>query len=128
MGDEIIDLKLTHLSRNLRKRETDAERLLWQHIRSKQIDGFKFRRQQCIGRYIVDFVCFERKAVIEVDGGQHSEERADKARDRWLNKEGFQVLRFWNNEVLLNLKGVLEVIRKFLNHPPLTPPIKGGGK
>jgi very-short-patch-repair endonuclease len=96
----------------LRKRQTDAERQLWQHLRSKQIEGFKFRRQEPIGEYIVDFVCFDSKVVIEVDGGQHAEEGADKERDRWLNKEGFKVLRFWNNEVLLNLRGVLEIIKK----------------
>ena len=96
----------------MRKRHTDAERLLWHHLRSKQIEGLKFRRQQPIGKYIVDFVCFERKVVIEVDGGQHAKEGGDKERDLWLNKEGFQVLRFWNNEVLLKPKGVLEVIRE----------------
>jgi very-short-patch-repair endonuclease len=113
--------------KNLRKRSTDAEKLLWKHLRSKQLEGLKFRRQQPLGNYIVDFVCFEKQIVIEVDGGQHAEERIDKERDRWLNREGFKVLRFWNNEVLQNSKGVLEVIREnCLNHPPLTPPIKGG--
>ena len=107
-----MNSNLTSLSRDLRKRHTDAERLLWQHLRSKQIEGLKFRRQEPIGKYIVDFVCFEKKVVIEADGGQHSEEGVDKERDKWLNKEGFQVLRFWNNEVLLNPRGVLEVIRE----------------
>ncbi len=71
----------------------------------------KFRRQQPMGKYIVDFVCFETKIVIEVDGGQHAGEEKDKDRDKWLNGEGFKVLRFWNNEVLQNLRGILEVIR-----------------
>ncbi|GBE05101.1 hypothetical protein BMS3Abin10_00721 [bacterium BMS3Abin10] len=94
-------------------------------MRSKQIEGLKFRRQEPVGKYIVDFVCFDRKVVIEVDGGQHAEEGADKERDKWLNKEGFQVLRFWNNEVLLNPGGVLEVIRgNCLKSPsPQSPPI-----
>jgi len=74
------------------------------------MDGVKFRRQQPIGKYIVDFVSFEKRIVIEVDGGQHSEE-VDKERDQWLNNEGFKVLRFWNNEVLKNTEGVFEVIR-----------------
>ena len=89
----------------------------------------KFRRQQLIGRYLVDFVCFEKRVIIEADGGQHSvETQKDKARDEWFYSQGFKVLRFWNNEVLTNIEGVLEVIRmNCLSHPPLTPPIKGGG-
>ncbi len=85
------------------------------------------RRQQPIKDYIVDFVCFEKEIVIEVDGGQHYENKKDKERDEWLRGEGFKVLRFWNNELLENIDGVLEEIRNnCLNHPPLTPPIKGG--
>lgn len=113
---------LTFLAKNLRKRQTDTEKLLWNHLRAKQIEGLKFRRQQPIGRHIVDFVCLEKKILIEVDGGQHAEETRDKQRDNWLSKEGFKVLRFWNNEVLQNLEGVLEVIREnCLNRPPLDP-------
>ena len=116
------------IARNLRKRFTDAEKLLWRYLRAKQLEGFKFRRQQPIGNYIVDFVCFEKGVVIEVDGGQHAVERdKDKERDKWLKGQGLKVLRFWNNEVLTNIAGVLEVIREHcLSHPPLTPPIKGG--
>ena len=79
------------------------------------MDGLKFRRQQPIGRYVVDFVCLERSIVIEIDGGQHSEDiqrEKDRARDQWLESEGFTVLRFWDHEVLSNREGVLEVIRK----------------
>ena len=75
------------------------------------MEGIKFRRQQPIGRFIVDFVSFEKKVIIEVDGGQHSEE-ADRDREQWLRSQGFNVLRFWNNEVLENTEGVLQVIRK----------------
>jgi len=76
------------------------------------MDGVKFRRQQPIGKYIVDFVSFEKRIVIELDGGQHSaEQERDRERDNWLSKQGFKVLRFWDNEVLQNLEGVLEVIR-----------------
>lgn len=116
----------TIIARNLRKRFTDAEKLLWRHLRAKQLEGFKFRRQQPIGNYIVDFVCFEKGVVIEVDGGQHAVEREkDRERDKWLKGQDLKVLRFWNNEVLTNIAGVLEVIREqCLSHPPLTPPIK----
>jgi len=76
----------------------------------------------------VDFVCFEKNIVVEVDGGQHATEIVkDKERDKWLKGQGFKVLRFWNNEVLINIDGVLEVIKKnCLFHPPPTPPIEGG--
>jgi very-short-patch-repair endonuclease len=88
----------------------------------------KIRRQQPIGKYVVDFVCLERSLVIEIDGGQHADNEMDRERDAWLAKEGFKVLRFWNNEVLTNADGVLEAIRDYCsNHPPLTPPLKGGG-
>ena len=120
----------TIIPRNLRKRFTDAEKLLWRYLRAKQLEGFKFRRQQPIGNYIVDFVCFEKGVVIGVDGGQHAVEREkDKERDKWFKGQDLKVLRFWNNEVLTNIGGVLEVIREHcLSHPPLTPPIKGRGK
>ena len=119
---------LTPIAKALRKRLTDTERLLWRHLRAKQLEGLKFRRQEPIGRYIVDFVCHEKRIVIEVDGGQHSTDKnRDAERDKWLNKQGYKVLRFWNNEVLKNIQGVLHVIKEScLHHPPLTPPIKGG--
>jgi very-short-patch-repair endonuclease len=90
------------------------------HLRTKRLGGLKFRRQQPIGAYIVDFVCFERRIVIEVDGGGHAFAKAkDNARDAWLQGQGFQVLRFWNNDVLQNIDGVLAVIREYtFNHPP----------
>jgi len=89
----------TDLARSLRKRFTDAERLLWKHLRTKQIDGLKFRRQETIGNYIVDFVCYEQKVIVEADGGQHSAER-DADRDEWLKAQGFRILRFWNHDIL----------------------------
>ncbi len=95
-------------SRNLRREMTDAEHKLWQSLRGKQIGGFRFRRQHVLGSYIVDFVCLEAGLIIEVDGSQHSENADyDMARTVWLAQQGFRVLRFWNNEVLLNLDGVL---------------------
>ncbi|MBI4642596.1 MAG: endonuclease domain-containing protein [Deltaproteobacteria bacterium] len=105
---------LVSLSRNLRKNQTDAENLLWRHLRGKQLEGLRFRRQHPIGRYIVDFVCLEKRLVLEIDGGQHGMEKEkikDDERDHWLRTEGYQVLRFWNNDVLTNLEGVMETIR-----------------
>jgi len=90
---------------------TDAEFKLWKHLRNKQL-GVKFRRQSTIGNYIVDFVSFESKLVIEIDGGQHARSNDDKSREKWLTSQGFKVLRFWNNDVLRNIQGVLEKIRK----------------
>ena len=81
-----------------------------------------------IGNYVIDFICREKLLVIEVDGGQHADNKKDEERDAWLKSEGFKVLRFWNNEALTNMKGVLEVIREnCLNHPPLNPLPQGRG-
>lgn len=76
------------------------------------MNGFKFRRQAPFGRYVVDFVCYEKHLIIEVDGGQHALSENDAARDQWLKKQGFRVLRFWNNDVLRNTDAVLEVIKR----------------
>jgi very-short-patch-repair endonuclease len=96
-------------ARQLRSNPTEAERRLWSKLRLKQIGGHRFRRQVAIGPYIVDFVCLSRRLIIEVDGGQHSEDVAqDRARTAWL--ERLHVLRFWNNEVLGNIEGVYDVI------------------
>ena len=117
--------RLIPLAKNLRKRATDTEQLLWQHLRAKHFGGFKFKRQQPIGAYIVDFVCFEKNIIIELDGGQHSlpvEMENDSKRSHWFESQGYETLRFWDNEVLTNIQGVLEVIGTHcLNHPPLNP-------
>ena len=106
-------------ARALRSRPTDVEQLLWQHLRLRQVDGHKFRRQRPVGKYIVDFVCLEKKLVIEVDGGQHNDAKADDAmRDRWLRSQGYRVLRFWNHEVLTQIDGVMEMVRSALSEPP----------
>jgi len=110
----------------LRNNLTEAEKYLWYMLRLKNL-GVKFRRQIVIGRYIVDFICFEKKLIVEVDGGQHAENADDKTRDQWLNERGYRVLRFWNNEVLENREGVLEKIVMFLNYPLPNPPLKGEG-
>ncbi len=107
--------RLTGAARVLRRHSTDAERVLWRHLRNRQLKGKKFRRQAPIGPYVVDFVCHEARLVVEVDGGQHAQARdRDQARDAWLRSQGYRVLRFWNNEVLRNTQGVLERIAEEL--------------
>ncbi len=105
--------KLNKLARELRNNTTDAERLLWKYLRARQLEGLKFRRQEPIGDYIVDFICYEKSIIIEVDGGQHFEEIKDQERDKHLMSKGFKVKRFWNNEVLTNIEGVIEVILEY---------------
>ena len=103
---------LQSFARELRNNSTETERLLWRFLRNRQIEGVKFRRQQPIEAYIVDFVSFDKKIVIELDGGQHGENGLyDRQRDACLQANGFVVLRFWNNEVRENTEGVLEAIR-----------------
>jgi len=116
----------------LRKSLTEAERSLWRRLRLRQIGGHKFRRQQLIGGYIVDFVCLEERLIVEVDGGQHSKQGAyDLERDSWLGKQGFLVLRFWNDEILNGIDSVKEKIMNELEKHSDTPtsilPRKGGG-
>ena len=106
--------KSIRIARQLRVNQTDAEKVLWNRIRNRQIDGHKFVRQQPISGYICDFVCREKQLVIEVDGGQHNESTADVIRDRHLMEEGYKVIRFWNNDVLGNLEGVLLAIQSEL--------------
>ncbi len=101
--------------RSLRKNLTEAEQKLWLRLRRRQIAGHKFRRQQPIGAYIVDFACLEQHLIIELDGGQHAEQSVyDEKRTNWLESRGYRVLRFWNNEVMSNTDGVLQAIMKSL--------------
>lgn len=101
----------TTKAKELRKNSTDAERALWRQLRAHRLLGYKFRRQQPIGRYIVDFVCFEKHLIIELDGGQHAEQVAyDEERSAWLQAHEFQVLRFWNHDVLQDTEAVMGVI------------------
>jgi len=117
---------LTPLAKKLRNNSTDAEKHLWYSLRGENL-GFKFRRQAVIGRYIVDFVCFEKRLIIELDGGQHAHNLKDDQRTRWLNAQGFDVLRFWDNDVLRNRDGVLQKIIERLHLPLPIPPHKGEG-
>lgn len=117
-GFSIKRTKRTNLARELRRNETETEQILWSWLRNRQLDGVKFRRQQIIGNYIVDFVSYEKKMTIEIDGGQHSETHIidkDYARTTRLNSQGFRVLRFWNNDVSNNLDGVIRSIKEALS-------------
>jgi very-short-patch-repair endonuclease len=123
-------------ARQLRAGQTDAERKLWRRLRVLKTDGFHFRRQVPIDHLIVDFACLSARLVIEVDGGQHNWEagrHGDEARDAHLHRHGFKVLRFWNNEVMVNPAGVMERVRSVLGReegpqpPTPTPPRKGEG-
>ncbi|MBI3601594.1 MAG: endonuclease domain-containing protein [Candidatus Omnitrophica bacterium] len=116
---------LTLRAKELRNNSTEAEKYLWYVLRLENL-GVKFRRQTVIGRYIVDFVCFERKLVVELDGGQHAQSQHDHVRDQWLKGQGFEVLRFWNHDVLGNREEVLQKIVDCLTPPPLPSP-QGGG-
>jgi very-short-patch-repair endonuclease len=116
-------------ARQLRKNPTDAERLLWRKLRFWQVEGFKFRRQQPLGQYIVDFVCLEKRLVVEVDGGQHAENaNYDKERDAWLHDQEFVVLRFWNHDVLRRIDEVMNVIIEKLQGTPYLNPSPQGGR
>jgi len=121
------------LQRTLRKEMTNAEHNLWQVLRDRQMSGLKFRRQHPFGQYMPDFVCLEKKLVIEVDGGQHQQQLAyDARRTEALSAAGFQVLRFWNNEVLQEIEAVREkiwmVAEEIRPHPHPSPPLEGEGE
>ena len=109
------------MARSLRREATDVERLLWRALR-EHLAPWKFRRQHPIGRRIADFACPMRRLVIELDGGQHADEiDADERRSAELARHGYRVMRFWNNEIIENLDGVLETIRRALETPPPLP-------
>ena len=106
---------LEHLARHLRNNPTDAEHILWQHIRMSQLDGHRFLRQRVIDNIIVDFICRGPKLIIELDGSQHDQQRtADNLCTRRLNQHGYRVLRFWNNEVVQDPEAVLHTIQQAL--------------
>ena len=126
-------------ARRLRRDTTDAERKLWRGLRNLPMNGSHFRRQATIGPYFADFACHEKRLVIEMDGGQHNEGvqvGRDMERDAYMKASGYRVLRFWNNDVMQNLEGVLEVIAEALSAPlpptpdpsPLLASLVGGGE
>jgi very-short-patch-repair endonuclease len=104
---QLVKAPLRRHARAMRRGATDAEQKLWLLLRDRRLGGIKFRRQVPFENYILDFVCFDRKLVVEVDGGQHADSLSDKTRDAALKIEGFQVVRYWNNDVLKNPEGVL---------------------
>ncbi|OIR16485.1 hypothetical protein GALL_32100 [mine drainage metagenome] len=119
--------KILDNAKTLRSNQTKVEERLWYHLRAHRFMGLKFRRQKPMGSYIVDFVCVERRLIIELDGGQHAEQTAyDQQRDAWLSNQGYTVLRFWNNDVMQELEGVLEEIRIALSPSPS--PVNGRGE
>ena len=128
-------------ARSLRGRMTDAERKLWTRLRNRQLAGHKFRRQVPLGKFVADFACYDARLVVELDGGQHAGGQHvgsrhvgmaedDAVRRKWLEDRGFLILRFWNNEVLENMEGVLETIARTLEErpPPHTEPLPPGEK
>ena len=99
-------------ARRLRRNMTDVERKLWARLRDAQLDGYKFRRQHPLGSYVLDFFCESERLAVELDGGQHADNKEkDDLRNAWLVARGCRVIRFWNHEVLENIEGVLERLR-----------------
>jgi very-short-patch-repair endonuclease len=129
-------MKQPNFARHLRSKQTDTEKLLWSRLRAHRLLGLKFRRQQPIGAYVVDFLCPEKKLIVELDGGQHQDRTDyDQGRDDWLQSEGYVVLRYWNNDVMTNVQGVLEdisrvagVVAEASPSPQPLPPQGGGAK
>jgi very-short-patch-repair endonuclease len=115
-------------ARSLRKKPTDAERRLWYHLRGRQLGGKRFRRQVPIGAFIADFASLECALVVEVDGSQHRDSAHDRRRDGYLLSRGFRVIRFWDNDVLLQTDAVLETIWRTLRAPPSCPSPARRGK
>ena len=110
-------------ARRLRRDQTDAERVLWFRLRDRRLEGWKFRRQAPIDRFVVDFVCADARVIVELDGGQHVERsEQDRARTEILQSAGYLVLRFWNNDLLANTDGVVETILAALNQSKSVPP------
>ena len=108
---------ITDAAKELLQKQTEAEKILWLRLRGRRVCGAKFRRQEPVGRYIVDFVSFENKLVLEIDGSSHEQadgKTNDAQRTAWLNSEGFKVVRFWNREVINDIEGVLGKIRLLL--------------
>ena len=119
-------MSLLDNAKSLRSNLTDAEQKLWYHLRAHRFMGRKFKRQKPIGRYVVDFVCLEEKLIIELDGGQHAgNTEYDHERDSWLRSQGYTVLRFWNNELMNEMEGVLEKIRLTLSPSPSPTSVRG---
>jgi very-short-patch-repair endonuclease len=100
---------------DLRHNTTDEEKLLWERLRNRRFENLKFRRQEAVGKFVADFICYERKILIELDGSHHMEQKErDAERDSWFSGQGYKVIRFWNHEVAADIEGVLERIKEHL--------------
>lgn len=113
-----LKAKFKDRARSLRQNSTDAEQRLWYYLRDRRLLGYKFVRQQPVASYIADFACREADLIVELDGGQHAESAYDAERTRVLAEHGYAVLRFWNNDVLVNTDGVLSEIVGYLKKAP----------
>jgi very-short-patch-repair endonuclease len=113
-------------AKHLRSSMTESENRLWRRLRAHRLNGEKFRRQQPIGPYVVDFVHFGARLIIEADGGQHNGAPHDEKRDAWLRAQGFKVMRFWNNEISSNLDGVLTAVMAAMASPSPPTPLPQG--
>jgi very-short-patch-repair endonuclease len=128
MGFLKNDPSLRDRRRELRRNQTDAEKVLWAHVRSKKFLGMKFFRQYSVGPYILDFYCPEIKLAVELDGGQHSQpenREYDNARTEYIRAHGINVMRFWNNEIMSEIDGVLAKLEAIVLTPPVLPLSKG---
>ena len=126
--DKAYDRQPTQRSRDLRNNATKAERGLWRHLKNRQLCGVRFNRQVPIGPFICDFVARSARLIIELDGGQHAVRTdEDESRTKFLGKQGYRVLRFWNNEVLGNIEGVMRVIEEALSNMPSPNPSRPAG-
>ncbi|SRR5579883_2947337 len=126
-------------ARQLRLTMTDAERRLWSALRGRRLQGYKFRRQHPLGPFILDFACIAHRLAVEADGGQHADNDYDRRRTAWLARRGWRVIRFWNNDILVNPEGVQEAILQALQegrrsdasgedpHPPSPTLTRGRG-
>jgi very-short-patch-repair endonuclease len=127
--DKAYDRQPTARSRELRNNPTDAERKLWRALSNRQLHGIRFNRQVVIRPYICDFIARSAKLIVEVDGGQHAlNARKDQVRTRFLESHGYRVIRFWNNDVLANIDGVVETIARALRDRPSPGPSRSGGR
>lgn len=120
------DPKLLERARQLRSNMPQPERELWIALRAKRFGNFKFTRQVVIGPYIADFVCCSHKLIIEVDGATHTDPARDQHRTTYLESQGYRVIRFWNNDVMTNLEGVLTILSDALASTPLPNPLPLG--
>ena len=118
--------RLRNHARAMRSDPTEAEHRMWQLLRAHRFAGFKFKRQEPVDFYIVDFICFAERLIIELDGGQHAGCAKDERRDAYLQAQGFRIIRIWNNDLFMNEEGVAELIRSALDRPLSPTPLPRG--